>query len=359
MLLKRRVRPRPRGVSSARRRATVRLNEPPFRSDPPAMSLGQDPTIRYRGHPVRVRPGDSLARALARRGVGSSAGSVRYHRPRSPFCGVGYCTNCLVRVNGRPNARACQYAPSPGDSVRSENAWPSPSFDVLGALDLVFARGIDTLHGFTRPRWAVPTYQRVVRRLAGFGTLADPSAGLRAGAGVEREADLLILGGGASGGTLSRCLALGDHRTLLVDRERVPHAIPGAEVLDRTTAVFLPPPDRTAPYGFQLLAARSDGVGIRIPGSPGGRRGRRLRRRPIVQREQPPGRADRRGRSRPVTGARGPGSAMPSCSARGTRPQAYSIAGGIAWRPWSRRGPWALRSFGARASSASRSIRGR
>ena len=223
----------------------------------------------------------------------------------------------------------------------------------------MFARGIDTLHGFTRPRWAVPTYQRVVRRLAGFGTLADPSAVSVPAPGVEREADLLILGGGASGGTLSRCLALGDRRTLLVDRERVPHAIPGAEVLDRTTAVFLPPPDRTAPYGFQLLAARSDGVGIRI----------RARQVAVAvggydagllfSGNDRPGVLTAEGALALSPEPSGPGSAMPSCSARGTRPQAYSIAGGIAWRPWSRRGPWALRSFGARASSASRSIRGR
>lgn len=236
----------------------------PARSPARAMSLGQDPTLRYRGHPVRVRPGDTLARALARRGVVLLGRSVRYHRPRAPFCGVGTCTNCLVRVNGRPNVRACQYAPSPGDTVTTENAWPSPAFDLLGAVDLVFARGIDTLHGFTRPQWAVPAYQRIVRRLAGFGSLADGPAISAPPPGEEREADLLVVGGGTSGGTLIRCLADHARRTLLVDRGRVPRAIPGIEVLDRTTAVFLPPPDRTEPFGFRLLAVRSDGVGVRI-----------------------------------------------------------------------------------------------
>ncbi|HEV2519793.1 MAG TPA: 2Fe-2S iron-sulfur cluster-binding protein [Thermoplasmata archaeon] len=228
------------------------------------MSGADEGAIRYRGRRLRPRPGDTLSQAIARTGLAERDRSVRYHRPRAPFCGVGYCTNCLVRVNGRPNVRACRYVPAPGDSVEVENAWPSPGFDVLAVFDRLFPRGIDTLRGFRRPRWAVPAYQRVVRRLAGFGRLADPSASAPGRDGEDRETDLLIVGSGASGGTLSRSLAIGRRRTLLVDRGRLPTSLPGVEVLDRTMVVFLPPPDPSDPFGFHALAVRDGAQGIRI-----------------------------------------------------------------------------------------------
>lgn len=169
-----------------------------------------------------------------------------------------------MRVNGRPNVRACQYRPSPGDSVQTENAWPSPSFDLLGILDPLFARGIDTLRGFRRPRWAVPAYQRVVRKLAGFGSLADPSVTPPPRPGEERTTELLIVGGGRSGGALAQGLAEQGRAALLLERGSARTAAPGIDVLDRTTAVFLPPPRAGTSGGFVALAAREDGRGVRI-----------------------------------------------------------------------------------------------
>ncbi|HEY6238537.1 MAG TPA: (2Fe-2S)-binding protein, partial [Thermoplasmata archaeon] len=129
---------------------------------------------RFRGRPIEARPGEPLVRLLARRGLPLLQRSIRYHRPRAPFCGVGQCTQCLVRVNGVPNVRACRYLPAPGDRIETENAWPSPRWDLLGLLDPLFYRGIDTLHGFRRPAWATPLFHWVVRRLAGYGRLPEP-----------------------------------------------------------------------------------------------------------------------------------------------------------------------------------------
>ncbi|EQD81273.1 FAD-dependent pyridine nucleotide-disulfide oxidoreductase, partial [mine drainage metagenome] len=100
--------------------------------------------------------------------------SIRYHRPRAPFCGRGDCTSCLVRVNGVPNIRACQYRPAPNDRIETENAWPSPRFDLGRILDLLFPHGIDTTRGLLRPSMARPLYQRIVRRLAGYGRFPTP-----------------------------------------------------------------------------------------------------------------------------------------------------------------------------------------
>src|SRR5271170_4037280 len=156
--------------------------------------------VLFNGRSRDVRPGESLLGALTRGRLPTLQRSIRYHRPRAPACGVGYCTGCLLRVNGRPNVRACRYLPSDGDVVTTENSWPSPRFDVLGVLDFLFPAGIDTLRGFRRPAWATGAYHRVVRRLAGYGAVPDLRASMGpALAAVRRTVDVAVVGGGTSG----------------------------------------------------------------------------------------------------------------------------------------------------------------
>jgi sarcosine oxidase, subunit alpha len=222
------------------------------------MAVGPAKRVRYRGRPVAVREGEPLARALGRAGVRLFARSIRYHRPRAPSCGIGFCTNCLVRVNGRPNVRACRYVPADGDRVETENAWPSPRFDLLAGFDLLFPRGLDTLHGLRRPAFLIPLYQRLVRRLAGFGAIAD-AAPRALPPGSTRRLDTLVVGGGAAGRAFAA--ALSDPRgTLLVERGPAVGNV-AVELVERTTAVFLPPPDPTSGR-FRLVAAREEGPGL-------------------------------------------------------------------------------------------------
>jgi sarcosine oxidase subunit alpha len=219
--------------------------------------------FRYRGRSYTVRGDPPLASALARKGVPILQRSIRYHRPRAPFCGVGACTQCLVRVNGVPNVRACRYSPAEGDRIASENAWPSPAYDLLGALDLLFARGLDTLHGFRRPAWAAPIYHRVIRRLAGFGRLADaaPPAPVPP---LDLSTEVLVVGAGAAGRAAAARLAGAGREVLLLDRGPVVAPPEGVRALPGTTATFLPPPSPGAPRPFALLAAQGlRGVRVR------------------------------------------------------------------------------------------------
>lgn len=197
---------------------------------------------RFDGRPIAPRPSETLLRTLARSGLPTLQRSIRYHRPRAPFCGVGYCTNCLVRVNGVPNVRACQFVPSPGDRIETENAWPSPRHDLLGLLDGIFARGLDTLHGFRRPRFATPLYQRVVRRLAGYGRLPEAGVGALPGTTERMVADVLVVGGGRSGSESARLLAKAGRTSLVVERGAGGPELPETRVLAHSTVVFLPPP---------------------------------------------------------------------------------------------------------------------
>jgi len=222
-------------------------------------------TFSYRGRPWKARPGETVLAALAREGLPTLARSNRYHRPRAPFCGIGQCTGCLVRVNDRPAVRACRHLPSDGDTVRSERGWPSPRFDVLGILDDLFPHGIDTLRGFRWPAFAAPFYHRLIRQLSGYGqppggpvasTLRDPP--------TSRAVDIVVVGGGRSGKAVATRLLAHGLRPLVVDRALTREAMPGADTMGSTSVTFVSPLGTGAPYPFTLLGFTEPGTGLAV-----------------------------------------------------------------------------------------------
>ncbi|MCI4350709.1 MAG: 2Fe-2S iron-sulfur cluster-binding protein [Thermoplasmata archaeon] len=208
------------------------------------------------GAGLRSAPAVPLARALSRRHPPLLQRSIRYHRPRAPFCGVGFCTGCLVRVNGIPNVRACTYEPRSGDRIRTENAWPSSRFDLLGLLDVIFPHGIDTLHGFRRPRMVVPWYHRVVRQLAGYGKLPTPGPAATPPPGELVDRPVVIVGAGRTGRWVGEQLNARGVRALLLDRRAPTQPEPALEIRSRTTVAFLPPPAGTTGRRFRLVATQ-------------------------------------------------------------------------------------------------------
>lgn len=224
------------------------------------MSLRSGPRFRLGRAELEAREGESLLASVARRGWPYLSRSIRYHRPRGPFCGTGDCTGCLVRVDGRPNVRACRYRPADGDRIRCENSWPNPRFDLFGALDALLPHGIDTLRGLRRPAWLAPLYQRVVRRLAGYGEPAPVSFRAPAPAPVLLTTEVAVVGAGRAGRAVAERLAARGGRPVLLERDATGPVADGVQLLDGITATFLPPPD---PAGgpFTLLAFSSSGVG--------------------------------------------------------------------------------------------------
>jgi len=204
------------------------------------------------------RPGETLLAHLARIGLPVLQRSIRYHRPRGPLCGVGACSQCLVRVNGAPNVRACEYEPADGDRIATENAWPSPHWDLLGAFDLLFPRGLDTLHGFRTPGFAAPLYQRVVRRLAGYGHLPDPPTDPPPALGESLQTDVLVIGGGRSGRASAASLVAAGRETVVLDRAPSSAPLDGARWRAGTTVSFLPRPHLDRPHPFAAIATRRD-----------------------------------------------------------------------------------------------------
>lgn len=78
------------------------------------------PTVRFTfdGVEVEAAAGDTVAAALiaaGHRALGSSAVTCT---PRGPYCLMGACFDCLVRVDGVPHRQACMTAVAPGMEVR-------------------------------------------------------------------------------------------------------------------------------------------------------------------------------------------------------------------------------------------------
>ena len=85
------------------------------------------------GAPVRGFTGESLAAALLADRPRATGRSLKYHRPRGPFCLDGHCGGCLMRVDGVPNQRTCMVPCHAGADLRGQNALGSTEHDLLGA----------------------------------------------------------------------------------------------------------------------------------------------------------------------------------------------------------------------------------
>jgi sarcosine oxidase, subunit alpha len=229
--------------------------------------MGGAPTrwFRYRGRPTEARDGETLLAAVSRDGLPVVERSLRYHRPRAPFCGLGQCTGCLVRVNGDPIVRSCRYRPADGDRVEGTRGWPSARWDLLGLLDGLFPQGIDPFRAFRRPAFLVPVYQRVVRRLSGYGPPPpDPPPAVPPAPPFPPTVPVAIVGAGRSGRAVAHRLVSRGISPLVIEREPDAADVPGAELRRGASVTFLTPPGPEPAFPFTLLGAGDSGSGFAV-----------------------------------------------------------------------------------------------
>jgi predicted molibdopterin-dependent oxidoreductase YjgC len=83
-------------------------------------SRGAALSFTFDGQNVPAYEGETVAAALWATGRSSLRTTARRDEPRGAFCLIGVCFDCLVRVDGRANVRACQQPVRDGMQVESQ-----------------------------------------------------------------------------------------------------------------------------------------------------------------------------------------------------------------------------------------------
>ena len=208
-------------------------------------------TIDFEGTPVAAFAGEPVAVALFAAGMRTLGRSTKYHRPRGLFCLDGHCASCYMRIDGRPNRRACMVPARDGLRCERQNAFPSADVDLLAAADWLFPRGMDHHTLMTRQ----PRRQRAVPEDGARDGRLRHAAGRRRAAPPRPP-------------TRSSTSACGRRaRRPGAPRARSPRAAAGARV-----ALY---DEQDAPGG-SLLAEPGGGARARVARRRGARRRRRL-----------------------------------------------------------------------------------
>jgi predicted molibdopterin-dependent oxidoreductase YjgC len=63
--------------------------------------------LQIDGEQVNAFEGETISGAMFAQGRRILRHTMKLGKPRSIFCGIGICYDCLVTVNGTPNIRAC------------------------------------------------------------------------------------------------------------------------------------------------------------------------------------------------------------------------------------------------------------
>ena len=63
--------------------------------------------ITVDGKEVCALEGETIASAMYASGIKVHRTTAKYNEPRGIFCNKGRCTDCIMKVDGRPNVRTC------------------------------------------------------------------------------------------------------------------------------------------------------------------------------------------------------------------------------------------------------------
>ena len=199
-----------------------RITEHPiFRFD-----RGKEVSFYFEGQPVKAYANETIATALYANGLRIFSRSMKYHRPRGFFCGIGRCSACMMTVDGVPNVRTCMVNVQDGMHVSRQNGFPNAEHDLLSVMDKLgfyFSLASGFYHRkMIRPAFLRRTYIKILTRFVGLGRLpARENISAMQGTALSEEADVVIIGGGPAG--LTAALEAGKRckRVILLDDKRM------------------------------------------------------------------------------------------------------------------------------------------
>jgi sarcosine oxidase subunit alpha len=262
-----------------------------LRTLPPAQPRGEAITIEVDGDLVRAHEAEPVAVALFAEGVRVLSRSPKYHRPRGLFCGTGHCGSCLMRIDGRPNVRACTAPATANLRCERQNAIPDAEVDLLAAADWLFPEGMDHHRLMTGTRLGNEVFVKLVRQMGGTGTLPDVPAAARPPA-RDRHVSVCVVGAGPAGLTAARVIAEAqpNAQVLLLDDQavaggsllaeadgwaRATHLLAaaqgaGVEVITNATAIGVYADEDQEAGSTEAASLRTGAPGILAVATPGG-----------------------------------------------------------------------------------------
>ena len=166
--------------------------------------------------PLPVGRRDTVTLGLLDHGHVETITSAKYRRARGPYCLTGDCGTCLVRIDGRPNQRACLTRVRDGMRIGTQNKLIRAAPDPTRLVDK-FIGTMDHHHFLVRPRVVNQAMQAVARELTGFGSLPDhPPDG--ASTHEVTAPDVLLVGAGPAGRAAAQILGGSDLSVQWIDR---------------------------------------------------------------------------------------------------------------------------------------------
>jgi sarcosine oxidase subunit alpha len=179
-------------------------------------------SFTYNGKNLRARQSDTIASALLAAGVNIFSRSFKYHRPRGLTDYQGQGAETLMTVDHAPNIRADKVLVAEGMVVSSQNAWPSPEFDVMAINDKLVPMLPNGFYYkmFHKPRWLWPIAEKQIRKVAGLGQI--DTSGRNNNTRYEKRyrfPDVCVIGGGPAGLSAAKAALDQDKQVLIIDDE--------------------------------------------------------------------------------------------------------------------------------------------
>ncbi|NPV55294.1 MAG: (2Fe-2S)-binding protein [Anaerolineae bacterium] len=85
----------------------------------PKVTRGKQVQVTVDGKTVAAYEGETVAAVLTANGIHTFRLTREHKHPRGLYCGMGVCYECLVRVDGVDNVRACMTAVADGMVVET------------------------------------------------------------------------------------------------------------------------------------------------------------------------------------------------------------------------------------------------
>ncbi len=77
--------------------------------------------VTVEGRDIRVAEGASAAAAVLLAGLSSIRETPVTGAPRTPYCLMGICFDCLAEIDGIPNRQSCMVTVAPGMTIRRQH----------------------------------------------------------------------------------------------------------------------------------------------------------------------------------------------------------------------------------------------